>query len=266
MATYKPNGTLSRPQPHAGFKSFPQLPLEIRMRIWRFCAVPRVVILSPRVKGYPAPTTGMRSWNLFVQSPSIPLLQVSREARSVGERIYTKIGRPNSPALISYSYINLARDTIYIEGGFTTPPFQIAVDFLGEYLASIRYLAVSFDYCTHDPLAYPKLQELTGLQELTFVAPCSRGTKSRIVRTLEDAEVADWPDYCNFQYVFDHIVRHYSSEIVVGSPRITLAKISASQQLQLPTQQYYVDDTPRLWRSRVSQAMGRLQADRLSNV
>ncbi|KAL2069093.1 hypothetical protein VTL71DRAFT_15431 [Oculimacula yallundae] len=82
------------------FTPFPRLPIELRLKIWRLSITPRIVQIS---------------WSRPKRqclSPDIPtLLQVSREARSEGQKIYKRVFNTSNSAAPVYVAFDL--DTVF---------------------------------------------------------------------------------------------------------------------------------------------------------
>ena len=223
------------------FTCFPRLPLELRRKIWSNALPARLVAVYPEI------LTPSLTWNLQIEATTIPILQVSREAREEGLRGYTKFScqtptlrstecatplrylQPSSlwqlnlvddPETSTHCYINLSLDTIYLEYSYDMPSFSIATRFLGTGLEKVQNLALDYEYCAFDPRSHQELRNLSLIREPVFVVTESlqasprREGKERPYLNIVDSNYRrpgfeDFPFRFMFQEITDDLLDEY---------------------------------------------------------
>ena len=89
------------------FPSFPRLPPELRIKIWKIALLPRVITITPRLDA------AILVCEIEVEVQQIELLSVCRESRSETLKDYTQISFNNDE--INSMYINWSRDTLFLD-------------------------------------------------------------------------------------------------------------------------------------------------------
>jgi hypothetical protein len=122
------------------FTLFPQLPTELRIKIWNVAILPRIVFMSKynTSRGQPDRTSPL-------YTPCIPsLLQVSREARQIGLENYKRSQglSSNLQMQIGPIYFNLKLDTLLCACWDGTSLRSIEPNFLKKVLSQARQLCL----------------------------------------------------------------------------------------------------------------------------
>jgi hypothetical protein len=117
---------------HTTMAIFSDLPLELRLKIWKMVPVSRNVVLSPHPDGF-----------IKIRTQLFAVWHVCSEARTATLRAYTEIdcSQVVSQTKIMSIYIDFHFDRILFKTGFDgssrLSSFEVFERFLGEYLGRI---------------------------------------------------------------------------------------------------------------------------------
>ncbi|KXJ93784.1 hypothetical protein Micbo1qcDRAFT_231434 [Microdochium bolleyi] len=189
------------------FHVFSQLPYELRIRVWECTLEPRIVHLWVRSSCFTISHEerkaiayktlhDWRDWisikHVSSKSPVPSILHVSREARSVGSRLYQKTHDKIHDRLPAdaqyYAYVNWAIDIIALDDG----PLASLINFRHK-IQRLRILKDSSDDLW-DRYEARGLRHFTSLQELFVV--CENGIMGW------HGVLTEYPSWCNDENVY----------------------------------------------------------------
>jgi hypothetical protein len=155
---YASNGIIITPV--SAFPRFPELPLELRIKIWRIALPYRLVTITPRLD--PIDFTG----EVDVATKKVELRSVCRESRREALIGYTQITFNDENH--TSTYINWTRDTLFLDLPDECMNVNEIISVLGTAFRAVQVLAIRIK--AHCFWGLPEfLRRSNQLQKLIFV-------------------------------------------------------------------------------------------------
>ncbi|KAF4635372.1 hypothetical protein G7Y89_g2728 [Cudoniella acicularis] len=190
-------------EPLRTFRLFRNLPDRSREMIWSMALEPRLVVLCPQLEDE---TPTYRRWQILMESPTMTIPCVCREARAQFLRSYTKL---ESNQAGDNTWIDFSKDTIFLEWE-RQASCRVVTDFLREHLQTIQSLAIDFNYCMFDRKVYDFLRSsLPHLRELKFAVVSDQTRRRQSFLALKDLEPESCPARHQINYMSEQIYNNY---------------------------------------------------------
>jgi len=172
------------------FPRFPELPTEIRLKIWKYCLpAPRALEVD----------YGECSDFLHCKYPPPIALQICRESRAEALKHYELAfdNRPNASRI----YFDFSRDGLhfkYVDIFSSFPPDEVPRA-IGHDLARVRFMSCRLpESCTSMPYL-PELREFKALQEIILLVP--PGGRDGPDRIFVDPSTVTLSPTCSFSAI-----------------------------------------------------------------